>query len=104
MGAYLGELLLQKQSASEEVGNPPSSFLFMQACGTLLQEFSGERYDGESMQDCAGFLDLLLLNLKEEELVIVEGSNAAPIRTLLGIFSDTKVSNSFSVKMLCTDC
>jgi len=45
----------------------PSSFLFLQACGTLLQDFDGVPYDGETQQDVKGFLDQLLGQLRQEE-------------------------------------
>ena len=74
IGAYLGRVLAEL-SSTEGPAEAPASFLFAQACGTVLQSDLGEPFNGENPQECRQFLDCLLNRLDAEE----KGAERCPL-------------------------
>lgn len=93
LGAYLGELLdkLYTLRNSEEA---PSSFVFLQACGTVLSDEDRRPFNGEEQGECSEFLEKLLGRLEFEELKARPTDRKEPslVRKLFGIEFGHKVS------------
>ena len=88
MGAYLGDLL-QKLHSGGETGEAPSSFLFLQACATVLEHGADEPFNGEGAEECSAFLERLLERLEVEELKARTSDRERPslVRKLFGVES-----------------
>ncbi len=70
-----------------------SSYVFRQACGVFLQNHDGERYNGETQQECMPYLEMLLDHLDKEEINQQTEGIEAPslVRKIFGLKAATKV-------------
>ena len=65
LSAYFGDLCKRMSTATEPCISP---FLFQQAFGTLFKSDEGKPMNGETSEDSAQFLAILLRELEQEEL------------------------------------
>lgn len=93
LGAYLG-VLLNEMLDPDPLAEAPSSYVFRQACGVLLANDKGERYDGEDQQECMEYFEKLLDHLDIEEVDGRTENFEAPslVQDLFGLEAITKVS------------
>ncbi|KAF6226900.1 hypothetical protein HO133_008341 [Letharia lupina] len=92
LGAYLG-VLLNEMLDPDPLAEAPSSYVFRQACGVLLANDKGERYDGEDQQECMEYFEKLLDHLDIEEVDGRTENFEAPslVQELFGLEAITKI-------------
>ena len=93
LGAYLG-VLLNEMLDAEPSAKTPSSYVFAQACGVLLKNDRGKRYDGYKQRECMEYLEKLLSRLRDEELEERTENLEAPtlVEHLFGLLAVPHVS------------
>ena len=91
LGAYLGALLNEILDADPSA-EPPSSYVFRQACGVLLANDKGEAYDGETQQEGMEYFEKLLDHLEMEDEQTQNVKAPSLVRELFGLEAITRVS------------